>query len=515
MARLTRGITRLLAASALFSVLGAQADPILIKFSHITADSTPKGQGALMFKKLVEERLPGQVEVQVFANSSLYGDGKEMEALLMNEVQLLAPAPSKLEQYTKQLQVFDLPFLFDDIDAVNRFQKRTKGKQLLRSMEDKNITGLAYWHNGMKQLSANNPLRKPEDAAGRKFRIQASDVLLEQFKALTDATRNLRGEMSLSPSVPSSLSTSMHGARPDVMRRSFSIADLVLTGASGSVSPHPDAAPQLAQSVEDVSASPLRHGTRADELSESDSDSDEAPAAPAAPTHAYQLKPLLIQAIQELIDEIETVDTNISKDARDHIHSGEVILTVGNSATVRNFLRSAAKHRKFITVVPESAPGFAGHQMARALSAAGLSVLLVPDSNLYALMPRVSKVLLGARCVLANGGILAAIGAKLVAMAAREHATPVVALAGVYRVSPDWTWVGPERLASGNQGAVSEVVNYATSARLADEAEIVNPLWDYVEPSQLDVIITNVGEHPPSYVYRLIQENYHEQDVNL
>lgn len=123
MARLSRGITRLLAASALFSVLGAQADPILIKFSHITADSTPKGQGALMFKKLVEERLPGQVEVQVFANSSLYGDGKEMEALLMNEVQLLAPAPSKLEQYTKQLQLFDLMFLFDDMAAAQRFQQ--------------------------------------------------------------------------------------------------------------------------------------------------------------------------------------------------------------------------------------------------------------------------------------------------------------------------------------------------------------------------------------------------------
>ncbi|WFC95803.1 GCD complex subunit gcd7 [Malassezia brasiliensis] len=282
--------------------------------------------------------------------------------------------------------------------------------------------------------------------------------------------------LSLSPSVPSSPSTSMHDARPDVMRRSFSIADLVLTGASGSVTPLAEAAAPLAQSVDDVSASPLRHGTHADELSESDSDSDEAPAA-AAPSHAYQLKPLLIQAIQELIDEIETVDTNISKDARDHIHSGEVILTVGNSATVRNFLRSAAKHRKFITVVPESAPSFSGHEMARALSAAGLSVLLVPDSNLYALMPRVSKVLLGARCVLANGGILSAVGAKLVAMAAREHATPVVALAGVYRVSPDWTWVGPERLARGNQGAVSEVVNYATSARLADEAEIANPLW--------------------------------------
>ncbi|WFD03981.1 GCD complex subunit gcd7 [Malassezia obtusa] len=318
--------------------------------------------------------------------------------------------------------------------------------------------------------------------------------------------------LSLSPSVPSSPSTSMHGARPEPLRRSFSIADLVLSGASGSVSPRADvASPSGEASADDVpGASPLRHVVRAEELSGSDSDSDEP-----APSNAYQLKPLLIQAIQELIDEIETVNTNISKDARDHIHSGEVILTMGNSATVRHFLRSAAKHRKFITVVPESAPSFVGHEMARALSAMGLSVLLVPDSNLYALMPRVSKVLLGARCVLANGGILAAGGAKLVAMAAREHATPVVALAGVYRVSPDWTWVGPEKLRSGNQGAVSEVVNYATAARLADEAEIANPLWDYIEPSALDVILTNVGEHPPSYVYRLIQENYHEQDLYL
>ena len=95
MARLTRGITHLLAASALFSVFAVQAaDPILIKFSHITADSTPKGQGALLFKKLVEERLPDQVKVEVYPNSSLYGDGKEMEALLLNEVQMLAPALS-------------------------------------------------------------------------------------------------------------------------------------------------------------------------------------------------------------------------------------------------------------------------------------------------------------------------------------------------------------------------------------------------------------------------------------
>ncbi|WP_313132692.1 DctP family TRAP transporter solute-binding subunit [Stutzerimonas nitrititolerans] len=191
MARLTRGITRLLAASALFTVLGAQADPILIKFSHITADSTPKGQGALMFQKLVHERLPGQVEVQVFANSSLYGDGKEMEALLMNQVQMLAPAPSKLEQYTKQLQLFDLMFLFDDMAAAQRFQQSEKGRAMLKSMEDKGITGLAYWLNGMRQFTANKPLREPADVRGQKFRVQPSDLQAAQYTALRAVPRKM------------------------------------------------------------------------------------------------------------------------------------------------------------------------------------------------------------------------------------------------------------------------------------------------------------------------------------
>ncbi len=192
MARRSRGFTHLLAVSVLFSVFTAQAaDPILIKFSHITADSTPKGQGALMFKKLVEERLPGQVEVQVYANSSLYGDGKEMEALLLNEVQILAPAPSKLEQYTKQLQLFDLMFLFDDVAAAQRFQQSDKGKSMLKSMEDKGITGLAYWLNGMRQFTANKPLRDPADARGLKFRVQPSDLQAAQYTALRAVPRKM------------------------------------------------------------------------------------------------------------------------------------------------------------------------------------------------------------------------------------------------------------------------------------------------------------------------------------
>ncbi|MBZ5756234.1 TRAP transporter substrate-binding protein [Pseudomonas sp. S5(2021)] len=162
----------------------AQAEPIVIKFSHVVAEDTPKGKGALLFKRLAEERLPGQVTVEVYPNSSLYGDADELEALREDKVQLLAPSLAKFEQYTKQVQVFDLPFLFDDIDAVNRFQKRAKGRQLLRSMETHNITGLAYWHNGMKQLSATRPLHRPADAAGLSFRIQPSAVLQAQFDAV-------------------------------------------------------------------------------------------------------------------------------------------------------------------------------------------------------------------------------------------------------------------------------------------------------------------------------------------
>ena len=192
MARLTLNrVTRLFAASALFCALSAQAEPILIKFSHITADTTPKGQGALMFQKLVAERLPGQVEVQVFSNSSLYGDGKEMEALLMNEVQMLAPAPSKLEQYTKQLQLFDLMFLFDDVAAAQRFQQSEQGRSMLRSMEAKGITGLAYWLNGMRHFTANTPLREPANARGLKFRVQPSDLQAAQYSALRAVPRKM------------------------------------------------------------------------------------------------------------------------------------------------------------------------------------------------------------------------------------------------------------------------------------------------------------------------------------
>jgi C4-dicarboxylate-binding protein DctP len=176
---------KIILASALLA-LGAvaHAQPLVIKYSHVVADVTPKGQAALKFKELAEKKLAGKVEVQVFPNSQLFGDGKEMEALLLGDVQIIAPSLAKFGKYTKQLQIFDLPFLFDNIEAVDRFQATPAGQSLLASMEKKGITGLGYLHNGMKQLSANKQLNVPGDAAGLKFRIQSSDVLEAQFKAV-------------------------------------------------------------------------------------------------------------------------------------------------------------------------------------------------------------------------------------------------------------------------------------------------------------------------------------------
>jgi C4-dicarboxylate-binding protein DctP len=161
------------------------AAPMVIKFSHVVAEATPKGQAALKFKELAEKALPGKVEVQVFPSSQLFGDAKEMEAVLLGDVQFIAPSLSKFDRWTKKLQVFDLPFLFDDIAAVDKFQHSADGKALLDSMLSKGIKGLGYWHNGMKQLSTDkDQLKRPEDVKGLKFRIQQSDVLEAQFRAL-------------------------------------------------------------------------------------------------------------------------------------------------------------------------------------------------------------------------------------------------------------------------------------------------------------------------------------------
>jgi len=172
------------AATVLFGFSASAQTPIVIKLSHVVAENTPKGQASLKFKELAEKKLPGKVQVQVFPNSQLFGDAKEMEALLLNDVQIIAPSLSKFDRYTKKIQVFDLPFLFKDAEAALKFENSKEGKALLKSMEDKGLIGLNYWGNGMRHFSANKDFRLPSDVKGLKFRIQASDVYESIMKSL-------------------------------------------------------------------------------------------------------------------------------------------------------------------------------------------------------------------------------------------------------------------------------------------------------------------------------------------
>ncbi len=181
------------AAAVTFAVSGATgafADEcddgeMVIKFSHVTnTDRHPKGIAATLLQSRVNAEMNGTACMEVFPNSTLYNDDQVLEAMLQGDVQLAAPSLSKFEQFTKQFRIFDLPFMFTNIDAVDAFQNSETGQAMKESMTRRGLLGLAFWHNGMKQMSANTPLNLPSDANGLKFRVQNSEVLKAQMAAL-------------------------------------------------------------------------------------------------------------------------------------------------------------------------------------------------------------------------------------------------------------------------------------------------------------------------------------------
>ena len=164
----------------------AQAQqPIIVKFSHVVTDDTPKGKGALKFKELAEAKTKGRVKVEVYPNSQLYKDREELEALQLGAVQMLAPSVSKFGPLgVRKFEVFDLPYMFADEKSLERVVEGPVGTGLFKLLEPKGISGLAYWFNGFKEFTANKPLKKLDDFKGMKIRIQSSKVLEGEIKAL-------------------------------------------------------------------------------------------------------------------------------------------------------------------------------------------------------------------------------------------------------------------------------------------------------------------------------------------
>ncbi len=179
-----RGLVAVGVALAMTPAAFAQA-PIVIKFSHVVANDTPKGKAADFFAKRAAELTKGRVKVEVYPNSQLYKDKEEMEALQLGSVQMLAPSLSKFAPLgVKEFEVFDLPFIFDDYNDLHKVTAGPVGAKLLKKLESRGITGLAYWDNGFKVMSANKPLKNVEDYKGLKMRIQSSKVLDAQMRAL-------------------------------------------------------------------------------------------------------------------------------------------------------------------------------------------------------------------------------------------------------------------------------------------------------------------------------------------
>ena len=177
--------TAALSLGATQAMANCDEGEVVIKFSHVTAATGhPKGEAATLLAKRVNEEMNGKACMEVFPNSQLFNDNKVLEALLLGDVQMAAPSLAKFEKYTKKFRLFDLPFLFNDIGAVDRFQNSEAGQGMLDSMQRKGLQGLGYWHNGIKNFSAKKPLIKPEDAKGLKFRVQTSEVAVAMIEAL-------------------------------------------------------------------------------------------------------------------------------------------------------------------------------------------------------------------------------------------------------------------------------------------------------------------------------------------
>ncbi|OWP06852.1 translation initiation factor eIF-2B subunit beta [Marssonina coronariae] len=250
-------------------------------------------------------------------------------------------------------------------------------------------------------------------------------------------------------------------------------------------------------------------------------------------TTTKDLKAEVISGIEEIIDELDQADDQIAAYAQEHIHSNEVILTHSSSLSVQKFLLKAAEKRKFTVIVAESYPNdhLATHSAVtgnfkqdledgddmspevflKPLSAAGVTVILITDASIFAIMSRVNKVILATHAVIANGGLIAAAGARIISKAARVHRTPVIVISGVYKLSPEYPFEFESLIEYGDPGSI---VAY-DDGTLVDSLEVDNPVYDYVPPDLVDLYITNLGAHAPSYLYRIVADHYKIEDINF
>ncbi|XP_012172645.1 translation initiation factor eIF-2B subunit beta [Bombus affinis] len=226
------------------------------------------------------------------------------------------------------------------------------------------------------------------------------------------------------------------------------------------------------------------------------------------------LKSAIIEHINEFEVELETCAENITQQASEHIHSNEIIMTIGKSTLVEEFFNRAAKTRAFEVIVAEGGPSLSGHEMAVNLSKAKIKTTLISDVAIFAMMSRVNKVIIGTHSVMANGGLRAISGSHTVAQAAKHYSVPVMVLLPLYKLSPLYLYSHEQDGFNKHDSPLQGVINGA-NASLLERIHVYNPVFDYVPPELVTLFISNSGGNAPSYVYRLLSELYHPDDYDL
>lgn len=273
--------------------------------------------------------------------------------------------------------------------------------------------------------------------------------------------------------------------------------------------------PSLQTLLEDMPAS-----AAVPHASSSGGDSEGKSKSADKSSRSRKLKHDVIEAVNELIQDIATCHEQIAEQAVEHIHQNEVILTLGSSRTVVEFLCAAKeKQRSFRVFVAEGAPRYQGHVLAKELVARGLQTTVITDSAVFAMISRVNMVIVGAHAVMANGGVIAPVGLNMVALAAQRHAVPFVVLAGSHKLCPLYPH-NPEVLLNELRSP-SELLDFGEFSDCMDFGSgngspllhVVNPAFDYVPPKLVSLFITDTGGHNPSYMYRLIADYYSADDL--
>ncbi|XP_022685439.1 translation initiation factor eIF-2B subunit beta [Setaria italica] len=273
-------------------------------------------------------------------------------------------------------------------------------------------------------------------------------------------------------------------------------------------------APSLQTLLEDIPVTPAISRTAS-----STGDSD-GKSKSGDKSSTRKLKHDVIAAIGDLIDEIDSCYEPISEQAVELIHQNEVILTLGRSRTVKEFLYAAKeKKRSFRVFVAEGAPRYQGHVLAKELVEKGVQTTVIIDSAVFAMISRVNMVIVGAHAIMANGGVIAPVGMNMVALAAQRHAVPFVVVAGSHKLCPLYPH-NPEVLLNELKspsdlldfGEFSDCMNFSTQDG-SPLLNVVNPTFDYVPPKLVSLFVTDTGGHSPSYMYRLIAEYYSADDL--